>query len=98
HRALHAFPTRRSSDLGPQGFALPVRIAGYSGKAVEVAARHASIFELPPGPPGEIIVTIERVRNAARSFGRSHKIRFSQWIHVHEDRKSTRLNSSHVKI
>lgn len=71
-------------DKGPQGFALPVRIAGYSGKAVEVAARHASIFELPPGPPGETIVTIERVRNAARSFGRSHKIRFSQWIHVHD--------------
>src|SRR5437660_6883421 len=62
HRALHSFPTRRSSDL-------PRRTAAAPGAGAAVSRR---------APLG--------VRNAAGALVRR------------PDRKSTRLNSSHVAI
>src|SRR5690606_42055257 len=64
---LHSFPTRRSSDLGPDGLTL---LQGY------VASGHAA----PMGQTlGFSLVEVDEG-------------------HAVIDRKSTRLNSSHVKI
>ena len=72
-------------DKGPQGASLPIRIAGYSGKAVEVAGRHASVFELPAVPYSDTVAIIDRVRNAASKFGRAEKISFSRWVHMQDE-------------
>src|SRR5690606_41676551 len=65
HRALHSFPTRRSSDLASS------------------LKHHRSSREPPP-----------RARMMASKPWRSASCRAS----MPSDRKSTRLNSSHVKI
>lgn len=62
---------------GPSGFAIPIRMSGRSGTALEVAGRHADVFELPGVSPAETRQFIERVRNAAAKRGRAGKIRFA---------------------
>src|SRR5690606_41314888 len=76
HRALHSFPTRRSSDL-----------AGVQPEQADCVG-HGKF---------------EEIAGADERRGAGHAIRFARSL-VHdiadreEDRKSTRLNSSHVKI
>src|SRR5207253_9576159 len=73
HRALHSFPTRRSSDLS--------RSAGCFARFS--AARTAATFDVTP-----VEVSLW-TRSTARSW----------WAEsISSDRKSTRLNSSHVAI
>src|SRR5690606_42073957 len=84
-RALHSFPTRRSSDLGlhqhPTGFLSPARASGDLGEQVEGALGRAEI------------------RQRQRGVGEHHAHqRHAGKIVPLGDRKSTRLNSSHVKI
>src|SRR5690606_40791604 len=83
HPDLHSFPTRRSSDL--------------SGSPLENIARQSG---LPPGacPP-------KAVRTLAFSRATSFGVQPQRTSLAHPattpggtDRKSTRLNSSHVKI
>src|SRR5690606_40527119 len=83
HPCIHSFPTRRSSDLGAR-----VREAG-DGYLPE------DVLGCRPVPPlGQMLavgdarrpVAAERRPGAARGRG------------IGQDRKSTRLNSSHVKI
>jgi alkanesulfonate monooxygenase len=62
---------------GPQGADMPVRMGGVSGVALDVAGRHATVFELTPGTPGEIRDLMQRVETAAARYGRSGKIRFA---------------------
>lgn len=62
---------------GPSGFAIPVRMSGRSGTALEVAGRHADVFELPAGTPAETRQIVERARNAAAKRGRADRIRFA---------------------
>jgi len=62
---------------GPSGFAIPIRMTGRSGTALEIAGRHADVFELPAGRPTETRQLIERVRNAAAQRGRADKVRFA---------------------
>src|SRR5690606_41709147 len=88
HRALHSFPTRRSSDLlhrdeAPvrrrrQRFELPAQpiVEGADGEAHRRAAAPGDLTE-------EDRVARDNVRASLRA---------------EIDRKSTRLNSSHVKI
>src|SRR5699024_12712960 len=71
HRALHSFPTRRSSDLHPSAVVSPTATIGYGTVVM----------------PGAYI-------NAKASIGRHCIINTGAII----DRKSTRLNSSHVSI
>src|SRR5690606_41379318 len=87
---LHSFPTRRSSDLTPQ----LVHVGGAAGHArAEVASGGPQDHR---GAAGHVL---QRV--VARSFdhgdrsGIAHEEAFADDA---GDRKSTRLNSSHVKI
>src|SRR5437868_12510558 len=82
HRDLHAFPTRRSSDLiGAQSLdlGLPPQTAGSYASAL------GQIFYTGVFPGNKNIARILPCRRFAP--GRSRR-----------DRKSTRLNSSHVSI
>src|SRR5437868_8360437 len=83
HRALHSFPTRRSSDLGVCMSAVSVAAA----PLVElrgVAKRFGAAQ--PPGPVGR----------ALRKMGLTQPPVVTHALDG--DRKSTRLNSSHVSI
>ena len=62
---------------GPQGPDIAIRMGGVSGVALDVAGRHATVFELTPGAPEEIRDLIERVEAAAARYGRAGKIRFA---------------------
>src|SRR5438874_8231341 len=73
HRALHSFPTRRSSDLHP---------AILNDRGLEPALQ--SLANRAPFP-----VTIVGVPSNREGGAVGERL---------EDRKSTRLNSSHVEI
>jgi alkanesulfonate monooxygenase len=62
---------------GPQGADMPIRMGGVSGIALDVAGRHATVFELTPGTPDDIRDLMQRVEAAATRYGRSGKIRFA---------------------
>src|SRR5690606_41246489 len=82
HRALHSFPTRRSSDLAT-ALADVARLGDHQRTAIafvdfgqQLAQPHASWIALVPEQrPARLVLPLVAV-----------------------DRKSTRLNSSHVKI
>lgn len=62
---------------GPQGADMSIRMGGISGVALDVAGRHATVFELTPGTPEDIRDLIQRVEAAAIRYGRSGKVRFA---------------------
>src|SRR5690606_40885227 len=79
-RALHSFPTRRSSDLGRHAGAVAAGAWGFVGATAGRGARH-------------------RLRGAGLAVRGDRAGGGGQWGAADdEDRKSTRLNSSHVKI
>src|SRR5207253_10702106 len=86
-RALHAFPTRRSSDLVTSEIEIAeakrARAAAYVITAAEGGALH-----------------LARLRERARDFDPAVRDRLiaGAMIPAAQDRKSTRLNSSHVAI
>src|SRR5690606_39845831 len=85
HRDLHSFPTRRSSDLCV--FKCKCRLAGnrISLNSVEHQFSPLSVlFHIFVTRIDEIFLLI--------------KIKLDSLFFIVEDRKSTRLNSSHVKI
>src|SRR5690606_41828621 len=95
HRALHSFPTRRSSDLdGPptrheKGTPSAEQRNDTNGVAAWQRARNRSM-----NSPEVTALFVKRVE-AAKSLRRRSSM--SGWSGS-KDRKSTRLNSSHVKI
>src|SRR5690606_41697400 len=84
HRDLHSFPTRRSSDLEPLGF----KIDDKKLRRSAVDYYDALNFEIHPD-----FDTFYKTHPGKYFF----LSRYGSKIHS-EDRKSTRLNSSHVKI
>lgn len=56
---------------------VPIVLSGRSGIAMQVAARHADIFELTPATKAELRRDIERLRESARVYGRADKIAMS---------------------
>src|SRR5690606_40845838 len=88
-RELHSFPARRSSDLTDVCVIADggIRYAGDLVKAIAAGAQSIMIGSLLAGTeeaPGEVIIYEGRKYKTYRGMG--------------SDRKSTRLNSSHVKI
>lgn len=59
------------------GIQMPLRMSGLSGTAVNVAGKHAEVFELTAGSPDEARLLAGRVRAAAARHGRQGKIRFA---------------------
>src|SRR5690606_41961949 len=89
HRALHSFPTRRSSDLEDQLVVL--------GRAISADTRRENLNK-PPAlggmlVDGLLIAVFPGLPDLHDPFPEAYKLVF-----VMLDRKSTRLNSSHVKI
>src|SRR5690606_41061787 len=83
HPALHSFPTRRSSDLSGE----------QSQGCRQVPQRCERCF------PGRVCPR-KRADHCSRKSAENHHapVRRCQGNRVAQDRKSTRLNSSHVKI
>src|SRR5690606_41137925 len=79
---LHSFPARRSSDLASRGIGLAI--------AERLAADGARVFITARKP--------EPLAEAAASFPEGSVLTVAGRADDPEDRKSTRLNSSHVKI
>src|SRR5690606_41305107 len=87
HRALHSFPTRRSSDLKSEQVSL-----------LKSAERNFLREEVVLNPFSDDIRAL--VSLVYHRFNYAVRLRFDDNILESEpkDRKSTRLNSSHVKI
>src|SRR5690606_41472341 len=89
HLGLLSFPTRRSSDL-LLGHATPdLALRVYTAVYAEDLKRAA--LDLTGGLSGGLPSELDRTRTGRRE-GRVRRVRTAQ-----TDRKSTRLNSSHVK-
>src|SRR5207302_8533472 len=88
HRDLHSFPTRRSSDLPPvANYVNAVR----TGNLLFLAGKGPSAVKGKLGAE----FTVEQGYQHARSVGLALLAVMKAEL---GDRKSTRLNSSHVKI
>src|SRR5690606_41943515 len=87
-RDLHSFPTRRSSDLaGSIGSLTWWRFVAGAGSSMYMVG--ALVY----------LTDISSASNRARLIGLNQRaLLFGQSIGPGLDRKSTRLNSSHVKI
>src|SRR5439155_20806007 len=83
HRYLHSFPTRRSSDLTASGIVgQPITYKGPDGK------QYVAVLAGVGGWAGAIVSGDLDARDPTAALGFVNAI----------DRKSTRLNSSHVAI
>src|SRR5690606_42139286 len=86
---LHSFPTRRSSDLtAPLGSLAETSFSTLTSGIPPFSSERTSASRSKP--PGSVTPSAERI--AAESAD------LNDWITASGDRKSTRLNSSHVKI
>src|SRR5207253_11231927 len=91
HRALHSFPTRRSSDL------LAVLAQGLEEQALgrfagnECRARGAALEQAGLAVEQQLALDL-------LGAGRVTRVAFLDQDRANLDRKSTRLNSSHVAI
>src|SRR5690606_41382104 len=94
HRALHSFPTRRSSDLETDDFLFEFSYPAAAGRIPELATVLDVMLEQRRGELAR--QAAEALREARDNGFPYNKHSFSAEWKV--DRKSTRLNSSHVKI
>src|SRR5690606_39506405 len=81
HRHLHSFPTRRSSDLINAGHVRVVSVERQSQLMQEIRTQQTDSFN-----PAQVA-----------EWGQQIGARYFITGKVFRDRKSTRLNSSHVK-
>src|SRR5690606_40942312 len=88
HRHLPSFPTRRSSDLILSSLALLARL---TARLEGAAAHHVMRLVLAS-------LTLNLARYVLLLLGGEGFIHEASPPQKREDRKSTRLNSSHVKI
>lgn len=56
---------------------VPIILGGRSGTAIQVAARHADVFALNPGPVAELRREVARFRAASIPYGRSDSVTLS---------------------
>lgn len=73
YSVVGGFVPRKSA----RGIAVPIRMAGLSGTALNVAGKHADVFELAAMSPDEARLLASRVRAAAARHGRQGKVRFA---------------------
>jgi alkanesulfonate monooxygenase len=70
-----------AAEKGPQGADIVIRMGGVSGIALDVAGRHATLFELAADTEQEIRDLIARVEAAAGRYGRAGRIRYALPVH-----------------
>src|SRR5690606_40439799 len=88
HPHLHSFPTRRSSDL--------VTLKHFLESRVQVLIRES--LEQPFSLLGRLLVGEPYLQNEVEFAAGSAAVNEASDRLLAKDRKSTRLNSSHVKI
>src|SRR5690606_39317842 len=94
-RTLLSFPTRRSSDLNPTHYAVAIRYSEKDARAPYVVAKGIDEIALRiKGVAQRHQIEVLEVPVLARAIYYSTRVDQE----VPKDRKSTRLNSSHVKI
>ncbi len=79
------------ADKGLRGHEIPIRMSGNTGTEIDVAARHATVFELPQSHPDQFAEQTGRVATAAARHGRSDRISFSARFHASADDEGGRL-------
>src|SRR5207302_10066427 len=84
-RDLHSFPTRRSSDL-----------QGYKRRTVLLVVKNR--MAMAERPPAGVLPGQANAHPGRRQGREGERLRGRPVERVLADRKSTRLNSSHVKI
>src|SRR5690606_41222708 len=94
--ALHSCPTRRSSDLFFHELASHERDEGNYPRALTFASHTLAISRAALGE--EHPDTLTSRGNLASVLGDLGRLEEAEAEHRAVDRKSTRLNSSHVKI
>src|SRR5690606_42154028 len=96
-RDRHSVPTRRSSDLRPTDVCVNYALCLDSAPEetqIYINGEKVGVYQ-PPGP-GDPPFTIDVTPYVALEY---NEIAFRvEWNAAGQDRKSTRLNSSHVKI
>src|SRR5207253_9989675 len=90
-RHLHSFPTRRSSDLLAAGYGKRLLISG-----VHPTNAASDISRSLPDNQSLLRCCVDLDRSAINT--RSNAAEARRWAYERGDRKSTRLNSSHVAI
>src|SRR5699024_11552939 len=83
---LHSFPTRRSSDLG------------YSTVKGEINYQAQNLFHMKAFPRFPIVDLVSGINRVKNGFYLKDASAVAQLNKNTRDRKSTRLNSSHVSI
>src|SRR5690606_40471055 len=95
HRALHSFPTRRSSDLGYQTSLVFYRKYNLGQ---DVFTLPKALHEAICRPLKNTRPTIGYMALASLLEADFSELYITGFTFYRTDRKSTRLNSSHVKI
>src|SRR5690606_41639761 len=90
----HIFPTRRSSDLSEQHLASRHDVC-VDGVTEWLELRHAGSWDQRYGELHDWDAGCER---CDIHLGGARRAERPRWDHPPRDRKSTRLNSSHVKM
>src|SRR5690606_42129797 len=93
-RELNSFPTRRSSDLTIDEFWIPIQDTYQQKKLKSVTRGSADLSKIKSGEKTEN----KKDDNASGTENLIARLKDILKDEVREDRKSTRLNSSHVKI
>src|SRR5690606_41586348 len=92
HAALHSFPTRRSSDLG-------ARCGELGGEPLEIPRGETAADAARVSPAvGRALGEQQRAERLPAGLRRQAADDREVVAGTRADRKSTRLNSSHVKI
>src|SRR5207302_9874016 len=98
HRSLHPFPTRRSSDLVAAAILFATVIAIFASQVPPVRdidentlRQYEGVYQWAP----DAFLYLQIWNELA---GKNQLVAFDESGDVRTDRKSTRLNSSHVKI
>src|SRR5690606_41508346 len=93
-RGVRSFPTRRSSDLLTRGYAVRERVVEHHRP--EHSLEHEDPRQLPRAVRLRERPQVQLVRRVRAQH--LHRRLVLALVRIEEDRKSTRLNSSHVKI
>src|SRR5690606_42103557 len=96
HCLLHSFPTRRSSDLLPNLEELNLKPVSASNRGKWAMSLVGIVLLL--WTTAKAGAQVETAREAARDVIRVGVLEVFPPHYETQDRKSTRLNSSHVKI